>query len=89
MGKLISFLCIGFMGVGMPLEKISLEKAKELAEKANVKPGKVKGTDILRFTKGQSENIETISWEEFAKILAKNKLAVYASGTWMKIMREK
>lgn len=73
----------------MALEKISLEKAKELAEKANVKPGKVKGTEILRFTKDASENIELISWEEFAQILSKNKLAVYASGSWMKIMREK
>ncbi|MEM3445276.1 MAG: hypothetical protein QW115_04835 [Thermoplasmata archaeon] len=73
----------------MALEKITIEKAKELAAKANVKPGKVKGTEILRFAKGATENIELITWEEFQRILEKNKLAVYASGSWMKIMREK
>ncbi|MGB9636495.1 MAG: hypothetical protein ACPL1Y_04530 [Thermoplasmata archaeon] len=73
----------------MALEKITIEKAKELANAANVKPAKVKGTEILRFAKSASENIELISWEEFEQILAKNKLAVYASGSWMKIMREK
>jgi hypothetical protein len=73
----------------MALEKVTIEKAKELANKANVKPGKVKGTEILRFTKAESQNIEVITWEEFENILKKNKLAVYASGSWMKIMREK
>lgn len=73
----------------MALEKISVAEAKKIASKVGVKPAVVKGTDLLRFMKNESENLKEITWDEFEKILKKNKLAVYASGEWMKIMREK
>ena len=73
----------------MALEKITVAKAKEIANKTMVKPAVVKGTDVLRFMKNKSDNLEEIDWETFEANLKKHKLAVYASGTWMKIMRDK
>jgi len=73
----------------MALEKISVDDAKKIASKVGVKPAVVKGTSLLRFMKNKSPNLEEISWDKFEDILKKNKLAVYASGQWMKIMRAK
>jgi len=71
------------------MEKISLAKAKEIAKKKGLKPGRVKGTEGIQFTKGNNERLEIISWEEFEKTLKKRKLAVYESGGWMKIMKDR
>jgi hypothetical protein len=73
----------------MALEQISIDKAKDIAKKNGLKPAKVKGTDIVRFMKNPRDTLEEITWEEMEKTLNKNKLAIYASGTWMKIMKVK
>lgn len=73
----------------MALEKVSIEKAKEIAGKIGLKPTVVKNTEILRFAKKSSENLEEITWEKFDEIAKKSKVAVYVNGTWMKIMKEK
>lgn len=73
----------------MALQKITVEKAKELAKTAGVKPVVIKGTEILRFMKKESPNFQEISWEKFEEIVNKANLAVYANGTWMKILKEK
>ena len=71
------------------MEKISVEKAKEIAEEKGLKPGKVVTTDSgVQFTKGNNENVEVISWEEFEDYLDERDLAVYNSSGWMKIMAE-
>ncbi|MBS3780997.1 MAG: hypothetical protein KGY66_00125 [Candidatus Thermoplasmatota archaeon] len=70
------------------MEKISVAKAKEIAEKKNLKPGLVKGTDGIQFTKGNNDRIKTVSWREFEEKLEERDLAVYESGGWMKIMSE-
>ena len=71
----------------MAMEKIDFAKAKKIAENKGLKPGKVKGTEGIQFTKGTNNRLDVISWDEFEKILAKRKLAVYESGGWMKIMK--
>jgi len=71
------------------MKKISVEKAKEIAEEKGLKPGKVVTTDSgVQFTKGNNENVEVISWEEFEDYLNERDLAVYNSSGWMKIMSE-
>ena len=70
------------------MEKIGIEKAKIIAQHAGVKPGKVKGVNIVQFTKGKNNRLDVITWDEFEAILAKRKLAIYESGGWMKIMKE-
>jgi hypothetical protein len=70
----------------MVMRSISVGEAKKIAEKKGLKPGRVKGTDGVQFTKGKNARLETISWDDFEKTLAKRKLAVYESGGWMKIM---
>jgi hypothetical protein len=69
------------------MQKISLDDAKKIAAKKNLKPGKVKGTEGIQFTKGKNERIEVVDWDEFEKLLKKRKLAIYESNGWMKIMK--
>ncbi|MFA5312229.1 MAG: hypothetical protein WC375_02785 [Methanomassiliicoccales archaeon] len=66
---------------------VSLEKAKEIAKKKGLKPGRVKGTEGLQFTKGSNNRIEVIPWDQFGESLNKRGLTIYESGGWMKIMR--
>ncbi len=72
----------------MVMEKISLAKAKDIAKKKGLKPGRVKGTEGIQFTKGKNDRLEIVSWDEFEKTLKKRKLSVYESGGWMKIMKK-
>lgn len=72
----------------MSMEKIDVGKAKEIAENKDLKPGLVKGTDGIQFTKGNNNRIKTVSWDEFEDKLDDRGLAVYESGGWMKIMKE-
>ncbi len=73
----------------MVMEPISIEKAMEIAKKKGIKPGRVKGTNGVQFTKGRNPRLESVSWDEFKATLSKRKLAVYESGGWMKIMKAK
>jgi len=70
------------------MEQISIAKAKEIAKKKGLKPGRVKGTEGVQFTKGNNARLEIISWDEFESTLKKRGLAVYESGGWMKIMKK-
>jgi hypothetical protein len=69
------------------MERIDLEKAKTIAKNKGLKPGKVKGTSGIQFTKGKNNRLDVIDWAEFEKILKERKLAIYESGGWMKIMK--
>ncbi len=71
----------------MVMEKITLKKAKFIAKRKGLKPGRVKGTEGVQFTKGKNDRLEIISWEEFEATLKKRNLAIYESGGWMKIMK--
>lgn len=71
----------------MVMEKIDFGKAKAIALNKGLKPGKVKGTDGIQFTKGSNERLTVIGWDEFEAILKKRGLSVYESGGWMKIMK--
>ncbi len=61
----------------------------EIAKKKGLKPGRVKGTTGVQFTKGRNDRLEIIDWDEFKKTLNKRRLQVYESGGWMKIMKKK
>ena len=67
--------------------KIGMDKARMIATNKGLKPGRVKGTEGVQFTKGNNNRLDVISWDEFEKIVAKRKLAIYESGGWMKIMK--
>jgi hypothetical protein len=73
----------------MVMEPISLDKARNIAGKKSLKPGRVKGTDGIQFTKGGNSRLEIIGWEEFERTLSRKKLQIYESGGWMKIMAGK
>lgn len=74
-------------GKEMVMEKIDFAKAKKIALNKGLKPGKVKGTEGIQFTKGDNNRLDVIKWDEFEEILGKRGLAVYESGGWMKIMK--
>jgi hypothetical protein len=69
------------------MEPISVESAIEKAKKKGLKPGRVKGTDGIQFTKGRNHRLEVITWDAFREALAKRRLQVFESGGWMKIMK--
>jgi hypothetical protein len=71
----------------MVMEKIDIGKAKQIAQNKGLKPGKVKGTSGVQFTKGKNDRLSVITWDEFESIMRQRKLAVYESGGWMKIMK--
>jgi len=72
----------------MVMEPISVDKAIDIAKKKGLKPGRVKGTDGIQFTKGRNARLEIIDWEEFKTTLGKRRLQVFESGGWMKIMKK-
>ncbi len=73
----------------MVMEQISIDEAKKIAGKKGLKPGRVKGTQGIQFTKGKNDRLEVIDWDEFEKTLKTRRLAVYESGGWMKIMKKR
>jgi len=72
----------------MVMEAITVDKAIDIAKRKGLKPGRVKGTKGVQFTKGKNDRLEIIDWEEFKTTLSKRKLQVYESGGWMKIMKK-
>ena len=75
-------------GIELVMEPISIEAAIEKAKKKGLRPGRVKGTDGVQFTKGRNERIEVISWDEFRTTLTERQLEVFDSGGFMKIMKK-
>lgn len=73
----------------MVMEPVSVESAIEKTKKKGLRPGRVKGTDGIQFTKGRNNQIEVISWDEFRKTLKEQKLQVYESSGSMKIMKRR
>lgn len=74
-------------GLRLVMEPISVESAIEKAKKKGLRPGRVKGTDGIQFTKGRNNRLVVISWDEFRDTLTKRKLQVYESAGFMKIMK--
>ena len=72
----------------MVMRPITVKEAIKIADEKGLKPGKVKGTDGVQFTKGGSERVTTIDWDEFKKLIVERKLQIYESGGWMKIMKK-
>ena len=72
----------------MVMEAISVARARQIATKKGLKPGRVKGTHGVQFTKGKNARLEVIDWDDFESTLNKRKLCVYESGGWMKIMKK-
>ncbi len=73
----------------MVMEAISVDKAIDIAKRKGLKPGRVKGTKGVQFTKGKNPRLEIIDWNEFKDTLGKRRLQVYESGGWMKIMKKR
>lgn len=71
----------------MVMEKITVGRAREIAEDKGLQPGRVKGTNGVQFTKGDNDRLEIISWDDFETTLTDRGLAIYESGGWMKIMK--
>lgn len=72
----------------MVMEPISVESAIEKAKKKGLRPGRVKGTEGIQFTKGRNNRIDVISWDEFRDTLAQRDLQVFESSGFMKIMKK-
>jgi hypothetical protein len=73
--------------MNMAMERISTDKAKQIAKIKGLQPGLVKGTKGVQFTKGKNNRLQVIGWEDFERALIDRKLGVYESGGWLKIMK--
>src|SRR2546428_4061363 len=71
------------------LKEISFEYARQIASVKGLQPGKVRGTSTLRFTKGDSDKLQVITWDEFVRTANNRNLAVYESGGWGEVMPER
>jgi len=69
------------------MEKISTDKAKQIAKIKGLQPGLVKGTEGVQFTKGMNNRLQVIDWDTFENALRVRNLGVYECGGWLKIMR--
>lgn len=69
------------------LREISFEEARRIAASKGLKPGRVKGTSGVQFTRGSNERLEVIDWDTFRQVLADRRLKVYESSGWMKIRK--
>lgn len=72
----------------MPMKPISIERAKEIAAEKSLRPGKVRGTTEIEFTRGMSPRVDVIDWPEFESILAQKNLEIHEGGGFMKLMKK-
>lgn len=72
----------------MPMKPISIERAKEIAAEKSLRPGKVRGTSEIEFTRGTSPRVDVIDWPEFESILASKGLEIHEGGGFMKLMKK-
>lgn len=73
----------------MVMEPISVDRAIQIAKRKGLKPGRVKGTNGIQFTKGRNARLEVIDWDTFKTVLNKRRLQVHESAGWMKIMKKR
>lgn len=71
----------------MVMTPIDVTRAQKIATKAGLRPARVKGTEVLQFTRRATGNFEPIDWTDFASTLGERGLRVYESGGWLKIMK--
>jgi len=71
------------------LREIEIEEAKRIAELKGIQPGRVRGTEQVRFTSGSNERLEVIDWTDFEGAVRRRNLGIYESGGWMKLMRKR
>ncbi len=71
------------------MEPVSVESAIEKAKKKGLRPGRVRGTSGIRFTRGRNKAIEVISWDEFRDVVRKRRLQVYQSSGSLKVMEKR
>jgi hypothetical protein len=72
----------------VPMKPISIDRAKEIATEKNLRPGKVKGTTEVEFTRGGSPRVDVIDWPEFEQIVASKGLEIHEGGGFMKLMNK-
>jgi len=75
-------------GCTMPMKPISLDRAMEIADEKSLRPGKVRGTTEIEFTRGGSPRVEVIDWPEFEAILNQKNLEIHEGGGFMKLMKK-
>ncbi len=70
------------------LHEIGFEQVRRIAEQKGLQPGRVRGTEQVRFTRGDNERVEVIDWTAFEQAVGRRNLGIYESGGWMKIMKK-
>lgn len=71
----------------MVMTQIPVSQAQEIASKAGLKPAKVKGTEVLQFTRRGGKKFDLLDWTDFETALDERGLRVYEYGGFLKIMK--
>ncbi|MEM2869231.1 MAG: hypothetical protein QW379_02255 [Thermoplasmata archaeon] len=73
----------------MALREITLQEAMTIAQKKGLRPGKVRGTTRVQFTRGKNYRIEVVDWSFFRTCLKKRGLAIYEDEGFLKLMKRR
>jgi hypothetical protein len=68
------------------VKEISFEEAKKIAKRRNLKPARLKGTEILNFIKNPAGRYEEISWQELEALVKKYGRTINEDNSWLKIL---
>jgi len=67
---------------------LSIDEIRKISLKKKLKPGRVKGSNVIQLTNTLNPRVEIIDWDEFEKELKKRKLVVGEYNGFMKIMKK-
>ena len=68
------------------MREISVEEAKRIAKSKNLKPVRLKGTEILNFIADPVDRYEEISWQELETLVKRYNGKINEDNGWLKII---
>ncbi len=68
------------------MRKITFEEAKKIAENKNLKPARLKGTEVISFVRDYGTRYVPLTWEEMRRIIEENDSEIYDNNGWIRIV---
>jgi hypothetical protein len=64
---------------------LTIDEAKRLATEQGLTPGKIKGTNLIEFTRSSNPKVVILEWPEFEKLVVRRKLSIQESGGYLRL----
>lgn len=68
------------------MRKITFEEAKKIAESKNLKPARLKGTEVISFVRDCGTRYVPLTWEEMRRIIEEKGSEIYDNNGWIRIV---